>query len=250
VKNKKEHIDVVIATPPCQGMSIANHKKNNELNRNSLVIESLELILKLSPKYFVLENVRSFLTTMCTDSQGEIKTIKRAIISMLSGSYNIDYNVVNLINYGSNSSRPRTIVIGVRKDIKEVTPFDIFPRNRQAPTLRKLISDLPKLKKMDEVSDNDIYHSYRKFDTRMLNWIKDLKPGESAFGNINFKNKPHRIVDGKMILNAEKNSDKYRRCEWDKYAPCVHTRNDILASQNTVHPEQNRVFSIRELMRF
>ena len=27
VKNKKEHIDVVIATPPCQGMSIANHKK-------------------------------------------------------------------------------------------------------------------------------------------------------------------------------------------------------------------------------
>ena len=250
VKNKKEHIDVVIATPPCQGMSIANHKKNNELNRNSLVIESLELILKLSPKYFVLENVRSFLTTMCTDSQGEIKTIKRAIISMLSGSYNIDYNVVNLINYGSNSSRPRTIVIGVRKDIKEVTPFDIFPRNRQAPTLRKLISDLPKLKKMDEVSDNDIYHAYRKFDTRMLNWIKDLKPGESAFGNINLKNKPHRIVDGKMILNAEKNSDKYRRCEWDKYAPCVHTRNDILASQNTVHPEQNRVFSIRELMRF
>ena len=31
--------------------------------------------------------------------------------------------------------------------------------------------------------------------------------------------------------------------------PCVHTRNDQLASQNTVHPSDDRVFSIRELMR-
>lgn len=30
--------------------------------------------------------------------------------------------------------------------------------------------------------------------------------------------------------------------------PCVHTRNDILSSQNTVHPTDDRVFSIRELM--
>lgn len=250
LKNKKEHVDVVVATPPCQGMSIANHKKNNELSRNSLVIESLELILKLLPKYFILENVRSFLTTMSTGRQGEIKTIKKAIISMLSGSYNIDYKVVNLINYGSNSSRPRTIVIGVRKDIKEVTPFDIFPSKRQAPTLKSLISDLPKLKKMGQICESDIYHAYRKFDVRMLDWIKDLKPGESAFENVDIKKKPHQIVEGKIIVNAEKNSDKYRRCEWDKYAPCVHTRNDILASQNTIHPEQNRVFSIRELMRF
>lgn len=48
--------------------------------------------------------------------------------------------------------------------------------------------------------------------------------------------------------NAEKNGDKYTRQYWDKVAPCIHTRNDILASQNTVHPVDNRVFSIRELM--
>lgn len=30
--------------------------------------------------------------------------------------------------------------------------------------------------------------------------------------------------------------------------PCIHTRNDILSSQNTIHPSENRVFSIRELM--
>ncbi|WIM72948.1 Eco57I restriction-modification methylase domain-containing protein [Corynebacterium suedekumii] len=49
--------------------------------------------------------------------------------------------------------------------------------------------------------------------------------------------------------NVRKNGDKYRRVYWDSIAPCVHTRNDILASQNTVHPQDDRVFSIRELMK-
>ena len=57
------------------------------------------------------------------------------------------------------------------------------------------------------------------------------------------------MVDGKYVLNIRKNGDKYTRQSWDKVAPCIHTRNDQLASQNTIHPEQDRVFSIRELMK-
>ena len=45
-------IDVVIATPPCQGMSVANHKKNNkDLDRNSLVTESIKLVKEINPKF-------------------------------------------------------------------------------------------------------------------------------------------------------------------------------------------------------
>lgn len=51
-----------------------------------------------------------------------------------------------------------------------------------------------------------------------------------------------------MVYNAQKNGDKYTRQYWDKVAPCIHTRNDIMASQNTVYPVDNRVFSIREIM--
>ena len=36
-KYKIKGPDVIIATPPCQGMSVANHKKGDEMNRNSLV---------------------------------------------------------------------------------------------------------------------------------------------------------------------------------------------------------------------
>jgi DNA (cytosine-5)-methyltransferase 1 len=42
--------------------------------------------------------------------------------------------------------------------------------------------------------------------------------------------------------------DKYKRQRWDKVAPCIHTANDCLASQNTIHPFDDRVFSIAELM--
>ena len=56
-----DRVDVLIATPPCQGMSVANHKKNdNEIGRNSLVVESVELIKEINPRFFVLENVASF----------------------------------------------------------------------------------------------------------------------------------------------------------------------------------------------
>lgn len=41
-------LDVLIATPPCQGMSVANHKKKNELKRNSLVIESRKFLQNFS----------------------------------------------------------------------------------------------------------------------------------------------------------------------------------------------------------
>ena len=76
-----------------------------------------------------------------------------------------------------------------------------------------------------------------------------MKPGKSAFDNENIEEIPHKVVNGKIVLNKNKNGDKYTRQCWNKVAPCIHTRNDQLASQNTIHPDQDRVFSIRELMK-
>lgn len=247
-KHKIKTPDVLIATPPCQGMSVANHKKNDEKSRNSLVVESIKLTNKILPKYFVFENVRAFLNTICTDVDNIDKPIKEAIKFNLGGNYNILSKIVNFKEYGSNSSRTRTLVIGVRKDIPNITPYDIFPKKQKSKTLRELIGDLPSLTEMGEIS-NDIYHSYREFDQRMLPWIENLQEGQSAFENTESERIPHRIIKGKIVYNKSKNGDKYARWYWDKEGPCVHTRNDILASQNTVHPSDNRVFSIRELMR-
>ena len=37
-------VDVLMATPPCQGMSSANYKKGDEIDRNSLVVEAIHLV--------------------------------------------------------------------------------------------------------------------------------------------------------------------------------------------------------------
>ena len=241
-------LDVLIATPPCQGMSVANHKKKNELKRNSLVISSIELTKKIKPKFFIFENVRAFQTSICTDTDGKDKPIREAILRNLSGLYNMHFQVLNFKDYGSPSSRTRTLVIGVRKDLKEVTPLDIFPDLQPEKTLRQVIGHLPSLKKMGEISKNDIYHNFRRYTPHMESWIADIREGQSAFDNTEASKIPHTVKNGVIVYNAHKNGDKYTRQFWDKVAPCIHTRNDIMASQNTVHPTDNRVFSIREVM--
>ncbi|MFA4871736.1 MAG: DNA (cytosine-5-)-methyltransferase [Patescibacteria group bacterium] len=248
-KQNLKEVDVLLATPPCQGMSVANHKKGDELARNSLVVESIKLVDEIRPKVFIFENVRAFLSTLCTDTDNKQKRIREAIEVNLGGKYNIHYQVINFKDYGNPSSRTRTLVIGVRKDIQEVTPLDLMPPLKNGGTLRDAIEDLPFLKKMGEIDVSDIYHNFRPYGKHMLPWIENIKEGQSAFDNLDPKRRPHQIVNGKIVHNENKNGDKYSRCYWDKVAPCVHTRNDILASQSTIHPKDNRVFSIRELMR-
>lgn len=186
-------LDVLIATPPCQGMSVANHKKRNELKRNSLVVESIRMVKDISPKFFIFENVRAFLTSICTDIDGIDKPIKEAIDNNLAGEYNILYRVVNFKDYGCPSSRTRTLVIGVRKDLKEITPYDIFPDRQAECTLRQVIGNLPSLKTMGEISKNDIYHNFRRYSPHMEAWIADIKEGQSAFDNTDICKIPHRV---------------------------------------------------------
>lgn len=249
-KYKIKDIDVIVATPPCQGMSVANHKKSKtEIKRNSLVIEAIELIKEINPKFFIFENVQAFMKTKCFDNSVQ-KTIAQAIDDNLSSNYIYLDKILNFKNYGSCSSRTRTVVIGVRKDLSdEILPFELFPDYQEEKSLREIIFDLPRLRKMGEISKNDIYHSFREYSSHMRPWIAQIKEGESAYDNQDINKRPHQIKNGERVENVNKNGDKYKRQCWDKVAPCVHTRNDILASQNTVHPEDDRVFSIRELMK-
>ena len=245
-----DRVDVLVATPPCQGMSVANHKKaENEIVRNSLVVESIHLIQKVNPRFFIFENVAAFMKTGCTAPDGTIKAIGDVIYEELSDKYIIVSRILNFKNYGSNSSRTRTVVIGVSKEMAEyVAPIELYPTYVEEMNLRQVIGNMPKLE-WGEICPTDFYHAFRTYPEEMRCWIHDLKEGECAFDNEDELKRPHKIVDGKIVPNIQKNGDKYTRQYWDKVAPCIHTRNDQLASQNTVHPEEDRVFSISELMK-
>ena len=75
-----DKVDVIIATPPCQGMSVANHKKSdNEIDRNSLIRESVNIIKEVKPKFFIFENVRAFWKTGCINNKKEVVSIGNMI---------------------------------------------------------------------------------------------------------------------------------------------------------------------------
>lgn len=249
-KENLKRIDVVAATPPCQGMSVANHKKSKaEIIRNSLVVESIKIIKNLQPRFFIFENVPAFMKTICTDIDGNNKTIADAISYNLGDNYSYSSQVINFKNYGACSSRQRTVVIGVSNDYaNEVSPLELYPPIVSEKTLREVIGHLPALKEFGKIDEHDIYHTFRAYPEHMRSWISNLKEGESAFDNTEDSKKPHQIINGEIVINQQKNGDKYRRQFWDKVGPCIHTRNDQLASQNTIHPTDDRVFSIRELM--
>lgn len=249
-KENLEQVDVVFATPPCQGMSSVNYKKNNdEQIRNSLVVQAINLISQIHPKIFIFENVRAFMKTICTDTDGTDKPIKDSIYSNLADRYNIFYRVINFKHYGVPSSRPRTIVIGTSKEYPNLSPLALFPSRHKEITLREAIGDLPALDYGGK-DKSDYLHFARTFPIEQLEWIKNIKEGQSAFDQPIEYQPGHIDENGKKVVNkGAYMGNKYRRLTWDRVCSCIHTRNDVFSSQDTIHPIDNRVLSIRELMR-
>ncbi len=180
-----DRVDLVVATPPCQGMSVANHKKkNDEIKRNSLVVESVDLIKQIKPRFFILENVPSFYKTGCIDKNDNLLEIGSMIEQNLSGDYMLYDEVINFKNFGANSSRTRTLVIGVCKEFKDfISALEFFPDFKQEKTLKEVIGSLKPLA-WGEYDSADFYHSFRTYPKHMQEWIKDLKEGQSAFENV------------------------------------------------------------------
>ena len=54
---KRGPIDIVMATPPCQGMSLANATKSPDDERNALIIHAMDLFKEVGAKYMLIENV-------------------------------------------------------------------------------------------------------------------------------------------------------------------------------------------------
>lgn len=248
-KEGLKQVDVVFATPPCQGMSTANYKKNDhEQIRNSLVVQAIKLIKGIHPKVFVFENVRAFMKSICTDISGEDMTIKNSIFKNLAADYNIYWKVINFKDYGVPSSRPRTIVIGTSKQLAHISPLLLFPTRHEEILLKDSIGNFPRLKYCEKDA-KDPFHFARPFPEYMLDWIKDLKEGETAFDNPDDRKPCTFDKDGNRVINkGAYMGNKYRRLIWNRPGACIATRSDVMSSQDTIHPVDNRVLSIRELM--
>ena len=225
--NSSKGIEFLIASPPCQGMSIAGKNRCNDTmlndDRNYLINYIIRAIDELSPKYILIENVPALLK-LKLPYKGNLYKITE-ILSMKFGlSYKIDSKVVDAADYGVPQTRLRAIIKMYPKD--EVWSWPTVDERKI--TVREAIGNLPSLE-AGESSDIK-WHFARKHDARHIEWMKHTPTGTSAFMNpIYFPKKK----DGTRIKGYE---SSYRRIKWDEPAPTITIRNDAISSQRNVHP--------------
>ena len=138
----KKKINFIIATPPCQGMSIAGNM--NKLDpRNQLITYGIEVIKKIKPKYIMLENVPLQLSTKIRH-KGKVVLIPDFIQDELKDMYNFNNDfLVKTMDYGIPQMRKRNIFLLVRKDLNFSWNFP-KPKNKIL-NLREALKNVPSI---------------------------------------------------------------------------------------------------------
>lgn len=239
---KKNNCSFLIATPPCQGMSIAGKMKEDD-PRNNLIIQVIDFIKKTEPDNILIENVPGILKFFILVNGKKNKIIDYIINNLEPLGYFINYKVLDAADFNTPQFRKRAIFL-----ISKIKKWEMpFPQKRIS--VKDVISDLPSLESGE--FSNIKYHYIKKHNSNHIIWMKHTPTGKTAFDNkIYFPSK-----DGRKIKGF---STTYKRIEWNKPAPTITMCNGAISSQNNVHPgrlkkdgtySDARVLSVLELLR-
>lgn len=137
---KRPDVDVIIGGPPCQGFSVAG-KMDYDDPRNKMVWRYLEVVDKLRPRAFVIENVKALY------SLSKWRPIREKIIHEANNmGYSICPILLNAVDFGVPQKRFRVFFIAFRD--KEILLDDLQARfssmKQEAPTVRQVIGNLAK----------------------------------------------------------------------------------------------------------
>ena len=244
-ESKKNNVDFIIATPPCQGMSLAG-KMDKFDKRNQLIYYAIEIIKKIKPKYILLENVPQLLKTKIT-VDNIIISIPEYIHKELDDYYNFaDENIVSAMDYDVPQMRKRNIFLLSRKDMDYVWQV---PKKKKIITLREAIYNLPSVDPLLKEGLEETLKLFPNYLIKKANAEKISKfhrppihakkhviammhtpSGCTAFDNKIFYPKKD---DGTRV-NGHYNT--YRRFEWDKPARTITQNNGVISSLCCVHP--------------
>ena len=243
------NIDVIICTPPCQGLSTVGKNKGKALSRtsdsrNSLILESFVFIHRLMPSYVVFENVPQLLKAKIP-YKSDWHHVADILRMEFGNEYDIKTNVFNASNYGVPQNRERVFIRMCRKGLiwHDPQPYG------HTVTLREAIGGLPSLEAGESSALKN--HWARKHPANQIEWMRHTPTGKSAFSNEVFY--PVK-ADGKRVKGYP---NCYKRMVWDAPSPTVTMRNEIMSSQDKVHPgrplggglwSDARVLTLRELL--
>ena len=246
-ESQKNNVELIMATPPCQGMSTAG-KQDIDDYRNTLFLPVVKIVKELDPKFVFIENVPLFLQTHIS-YHGQREYIIDIIKNELGNKYRIECSVANTADYGVPQTRERAIILLSRKDQKAL--WQLPCKDSKIVTMRDAIGDLPSLDPfVRDVSNSELLkmfpHYYEKERValeispwnfpphhvkRQVEVMVHTPTGQSAFNNPDeFKPKKENGTPVHGYLNT------YKRQEWDIPAYTVTMDNRKISSQNNVHP--------------
>lgn len=226
VDESGDNVDFLIATPPCQGMSIAGKNRDFKtmLNdeRNHLVFKIIDFINIKKPKYVLIENVPNFLK-LKLPYKNKLLVLEDILISIYGKEYDIDTKVVDTSEYGIPQRRSRALI----KMHKKGLSWD-WPEKERSKTVKEVIGNLPSLEAGEK--SKIPWHFARKHSERHVLWMKHTPTGKSAFENKKYYPKKDSGEKIKSYMTT------YRRIKWDEPSPTITMRNDAISSQLNVHP--------------
>jgi len=206
--NFKGNPYIIMATPPCQGMSangmgkmLSDYRKGLRPKydeRNRLIIPALNIVKELQPDWVIFENVANMVNTLIYDENDNLVNIIDYIYHRLGREYVGGPQVVNFANYGVPQQRTRLITIFSKnkhaKDhyekygtyLPEETHSqdgDIF--TKPWVTVKDTLKNLPKLdaSKGRNIDGVNTLHKVPLLDDKKLTWVRNTKEGDTAFNN-------------------------------------------------------------------
>jgi DNA (cytosine-5)-methyltransferase 1 len=107
---KNNQCEFLLATPPCQGMSIAGKMNFND-ERNSLITYVVNFIKKVKPKNILIENVPNILKFPINVDGKSIKIIDYIRQNLLPLGYKINASVLDAADFLTPQHRKRAIIL-------------------------------------------------------------------------------------------------------------------------------------------
>ena len=245
-ESRSAGIDIIMATPPCQGMSTVGQKLADDI-RNRLVCQVIEAIKELNPKYVMIENVPAFLSTEIQVGEDWI-LIPKLLDKELGDNYTINKNIIDTKDYSVPQTRERAIVLMTRKDQKTI--WHIPEKDDTIVTMHDAIGNLPRLDPfITDVSNKEmleivpLYYEREAQAKKISKWhipphhikrqviaMQHTPTGKTAFDNDIY----YPIKENGDAVKGFKNT--YKRQNWDSPAYTVTMDNRKISSQNNVHP--------------
>ena len=247
-ESKKAGVDIVLATPPCQGASRARQgiKHENDI-RNKLMMSAVHMIKEVHPRYAFIENVPQMSETSIYVGD-EKMLVPDYIKSILAEDYHISINIIDTKNYSVPQTRQRLIILLSRKDQKKM--WKIPEPDEKVLSLEDAIGELPSL----DPFIRDISEAERKklFPEYEIKKEKGLKISPWHFPPDHVKRQVVVMIhtptgctafNNKKYIPTKANGEPvsgylstYRRLRWCDPASTVTMDNRKISSQNNVHP--------------